>query len=374
MTFGYAPDSSVTPIKRMAIAIDAFSRGGAQRNLQLLIPEWLAKEIQVTLFLIQNSNTELELENLERQGLKVVRVNAKSLLDFRSFNFFLAEIRKFNPEAIYANLFWSQIWSGLAFIRSQKFKVIWIEHNTYIARTRIQWLCYRILNHFTMANFAVSIEIREYLTTKSIKNLRQIRNCANPPVIPRKNGRERPHFVFLGRLVPQKNPILALQGFNLALNEGLIPSDSKLSFIGDGEMFADLSKLVQVYKMHSNVSFLGFLSQSEVALTLATSDCLISSSLHEGSPLARLEALSNGLCIVTTETAGIRGILTTDETFEALIPGVFVVPGTAKAIAQACQESLQNQYWSEDAVNSRQSSVIAFHPSAVADSYLSILN
>lgn len=358
----------------MAIAIDAFSRGGAQRNLQLLIPEWLGKGIEVTLLLIQNSKTELELENLEQQGLKVVRINAKSLLDLRSFIIFLLAIRKSNPEAIYANLYWSQIWSGFASICSHRVKVIWIEHNTYVNRTRFQWFCYRLLNYFNMANFAVSIEIKEYLTTKSIRNLRLIRNCANPPVISRKNGRGHPHFVFLGRLVPQKNPILALQGFNLALKKELIPSDSKLSFVGDGELFADLSNLAEVFKIQSNVSFLGFISQSEVALELANADCLISSSSHEGSPLARLEALSNGLCIVTTETAGIRGILTTDETFEELIPGVFVVPGTAKAIAQACRESLQNQYWIEDAVNSRQSSVIAFHPTAVADSYLSILN
>ena len=100
--------------QNLSIIIDAFSRGGAQKVLQLLIPEFLNKYKSVTIFLIQNNKNEMQLDNLQKLGLKIYRLEARNILDFRAFIKFLVLITKSKPSQIQAHLYWSQIWSIFA--------------------------------------------------------------------------------------------------------------------------------------------------------------------------------------------------------------------------------------------------------------------
>jgi hypothetical protein len=77
--------------QKIVVVIDAFTKGGAQKILQITIAEWLKMSIKVELILIQNSAHELEVEHLEALGLKVHRLNAVNI--FSLLNSFLYECR-----------------------------------------------------------------------------------------------------------------------------------------------------------------------------------------------------------------------------------------------------------------------------------------
>jgi glycosyltransferase involved in cell wall biosynthesis len=360
-------------LKRVTIVIDAFSVGGAQRNLQLLIPEFLSRCQRVDLVLIQENEHELELQDLIKRGLKVHRIKARNFCDVTAFFKFVFLLRKIQSDSIFVNLYWSQIWTSLAMLLNPKSKVFWIEHNTYLNRTHMQWSAFKILSRFANGVFSVSVEIQEFLTSKDIKGVSLVKNCAYPPIAERSAQLNQPVFLFVGRLIEQKNPRLAIYSFSAAIVNELIPVNSSLRIIGDGVECNDLKSLVRDLRLSNNIDFLGFLTSAQVSAQMCLAHCLISTSKHEGSPLVRLEALVNGLCIVTTPTAGIKGILTQNDISDDLIPGVFVVGDDPVLIANALSESLAGEYWTLDNISERESRLVLYHPSSVADFYLNVM-
>ena len=155
--------------QHLSIVIDAFSRGGAQKVLQLLIPEFLKNYKTVTLFLLQENKSEMHLDNLQKLGLKIYRLEARNILDFRAFIKFLVLITKSKPSQIQAHLYWSQIWSIFAKFLIPKAQIYWVEHNTYLYRTKLQWVVYKLASLFIMKIIAVSYEVSDFLIGLQIK-------------------------------------------------------------------------------------------------------------------------------------------------------------------------------------------------------------
>ncbi len=80
---------------------------------------------------------------------------------------------------------------------------------------------------------------------------------------------------------------------------------------------------------------------------------MISSSIHEGFPLVRVEALAMGLGIVTTQTGGVKQYLTKPGSSEEYVSGVFVVDPNISAFAIAMAEVINPEYWTADSIESR---------------------
>ncbi|MDA9020161.1 glycosyltransferase [Flavimaricola sp.] len=102
-------------------------------------------------------------------------------------------------------------------------------------------------------------------------------------------GLERPIFVSVGRMVPQK-------AFDALIRAFALQPRGSLVILGEGPLRADLSALVETLGVADRVRMPGFLSAPEEILQAA--DVYVSSSLWEGYPLVLIEAFAAGLPVV----------------------------------------------------------------------------
>jgi len=113
-------------------------------------------------------------------------------------------------------------------------------------------------------------------------------------------------FVAVGRLKAQKNYGLMLDAF-----AGVI--GGILLIAGDGPQMESLVARVKALGVESQVRFLGALSPGEVADLLGAADVFVQTSAFEGMSNATLEAMSEGLAIVTSDIRMQREVLETRE-------------------------------------------------------------
>lgn len=137
----------------------------------------------------------------------------------------------------------------------------------------------------------------------------------NPPVI-----------LSLGRLVPQKQIDVLLRAFQLVLRN---KPDARLKVVGDGEDEVRLKTLVIDLKISSEVEFLGRVGSERVPELLNQSTLFAMSSMHEGLPIAALEAAQMARPIVSTRAGGMDQVVLHGET------GLLVETGDVTGLAGA---------------------------------------
>jgi glycosyltransferase involved in cell wall biosynthesis len=130
----------------------------------------------------------------------------------------------------------------------------------------------------------------------SIPNIVPLKEFVKTPL--KKNGPEI--FLFVGDLLPKKNPMNLLQAFVEFCKE---QPDSELRFIGDGPEQKKLKDFVQK-KGLKQVSFLGRLDRQSVAKELQKASCLVSPSLHETFGVVVIEAMAVGRPSLVTQSGG----------------------------------------------------------------------
>ena len=357
--------------QNLSIVIDAFSRGGAQKVLQLLIPEFLKKYKSVTLFLLQDSKSEMQLDDLQKLGLKIYRLEAKKFLDFRVFIKFLVLITKSKPSQIQAHLYWSQIWTIFTKFLLPKVQIYWVEHNTYLNRTLLQWKFYKFFSNFSSKIIVVSNEINVFLNKKGIKNNLVVFNPISPNFSNIKKDLTKPQYLFVGRLNEQKNPLLLLDSFNYAIENQLIPNSSKLNICGEGLLYKSLIEKRNLLPCREQINFHGFLEEADLIKQYQTSMVFVSTSIFEGFPLARAEALASGCVVVTTKTGGIEGFLNHIGN-RAIHNGVLIIDSNIESVAKGMSEAINSSLWSADSINYRIRLASYLVPSKIADLYMNI--
>lgn len=358
---------------KICIVIDAFSVGGAQSVLQNLIPIWINDGHELELLLLQSTDVELDSISLELTGVKIIRIGSKNLLDIKAFYLFKKHLKRFSPDVIHAHLFWSQIWSKLANpLQTSRPSISWIEHNTYLNRTRTQWLVFKCLYALRVNLVAVSHEVKDFLDSKGIHNAQVIFNPISPHYFGLSDTTRKNIVLFVGRLNDQKNPMLAIDGFELAFANKMIPSDSEFWIAGSGPLSQAVIARTDQSICRDQFRHLGFLSEIELANIFKISKSLVSTSKFEGFALVRPQALAAGCTVVTTPTAGIRGVLTDSFSNLNLVQGVFLIDSSTQALAEGLQESMLPKYWTTESVDQRRESVSRLAPSIIAKKYLEL--
>jgi len=358
------------PPKKILIVIDAFTKGGAQNVLKIIINEWLKTSIEVEIVFIQNSKSELNLNELKASGLRIHRLNAFSTIDLIKFLEFRKIVENFKPDQIHAHLYWSQIWCGLLKKKDKRRRIVWIEHNTYINRTSIKWILYKLLSKRVNQIIAVSSEVKEFLNGKVLSPVKVIVNPVKTHRTRTVRNFNKPSFMFVGRLNNQKNPLLAIQSFNYALINKFIPENSMLYIAGEGPLKNELENYIDLNDLAKSVKILGFLNSETLSIYYSKSIALVSTSKFEGFSLVRVEALSKGCNVITTRTSGILGILTKSENYQDLILGVIIVQNDLINIALAFKESLKRKYWNTFAISERQNIFKKHNPVLISKKYL----
>ena len=144
-----------------------------------------------------------------------------------------------------------------------------------------------------------------------------------PALYDRKTARptEPVELLFVGRLAPVKGLRVLLEAMKR------VDAPIRLTIVGDGPDRANLEQIA--VPLGERVRFTGYLSQQQVAETLAKTHIVVLPSFAEGVPVMLMEAMAAGLPVIATRVAG------TGELVEDGVSGRLVPPGDSETLAQA---------------------------------------
>ncbi len=139
--------------------------------------------------------------------------------------------------------------------------------------------------------------------------------------------------VFLGRVSDRKGTFLLLRAWATMI-ESMPPPHPKLTIAGDGEIGRAKMQVAQM-GIHDSVDIVGWISSEDAQELLTRTHILVLPSLNEGQPMAILEAMTNGICVVASKSGGIPELL-------GEASGILVEPLDAENLACALKLVVQN--------------------------------
>ena len=145
------------------------------------------------------------------------------------------------------------------------------------------------------------------------------------------NGKE---FVvgYVGRLSEEKGIKYLIQAFVALVNAGL---PLKMMVIGDGPQKKELERLTGSSGTKNSILFTGF--QTHIETWLPAMDAFVLPSLTEGTPMALLEAMNEGIPVIATAVGGVPQVVNPGRN------GLLVSPGNSEQIAEAIRSLFTDQ-------------------------------
>ncbi len=138
-------------------------------------------------------------------------------------------------------------------------------------------------------------------------------------------------IVSVGRLAPEKGHRYLIMALNLLKRQDI---GCRCTFLGEGELEAELGSLVEEHGLSSQVVFPGFCE--DVFSVLLTADVFVLPSLHESSPNALIEGMAVGMPCVASDVGGIVDLIEDEKN------GLRVPPKDPEALASALHRLLTN--------------------------------
>jgi glycosyltransferase involved in cell wall biosynthesis len=180
---------------------------------------------------------------------------------------------------------------------------------------------------------AVSHAVADSVTRRAGQEIRVIPNGVDTERFhPDPNREPGSRLVFVGRLIANKGPDVAIEAFMMVLERA---PDATLTMVGDGPMADALRRQVKECGIEGSVTFLGLLD--DVSGILRESDLFVRPSEIEGMPLTILEAMATGLPVVACDVGGVAEVVTGGVT------GHVVAPGSAREVAGAILDVITDE-------------------------------
>ncbi|HTJ86325.1 MAG TPA: glycosyltransferase [Terriglobales bacterium] len=238
-------------------------------------------------------------------------LNKRAGFDPRMFASLNRAFREFRPDVVHTHMA----------VQRYVFPVV-LRHRTVVAIHTVHNLAEhetdafgRWVHRFAFRNRVLPIGISQEVSASVQRIYGMECKAVIPNCIPVENYRHKPEerirwraenglssdaivFTCVGRLEPQKNPLLLLQAF-----AELKYSHAHLVLSGDGSLREQLKAYVKAQKLGDRVHLLG--KQNNVPNILAASDVFVLSSNWEGNPLAVMEAMAAGLPVIATQVGGV---------------------------------------------------------------------
>ena len=330
---------------KVVIVINDFLVGGAQRMMAQLLTRLDRSRFEpvlVTLFDFQGRDT---MYDLVPKDVPVLRLSFSGFSDLRNWLALARILRVEQPDVVLSNLFFSNTVVRLLSI-FVRFPVVTVEHNTYIHKTYMQIVCDRLLANITARIVAVSSHVRDFTVRQErisegrfvvipngvdTRDLSERASRADVGVIYKELGIETSDtlIITVGRMTAQKDLPLMVDGFAAyaRAHEGV-----HLVILGDGGLRADIEAKVRERGLGNRIKLLG--NRADVIPYYAASAFFLSTSHIEGLSMAHLEALSCGLPLLSTRTAG------AEELIEEGKNGLFIQDRTPEAVAKGIEHIL----------------------------------
>lgn len=106
-----------------------------------------------------------------------------------------------------------------------------------------------------------------------------------------------PIVLFVARLVPSKDPLLALEAFDRVRRR----RECALVVVGDGPLLDECGRMVDDAGIAGDVDFAGWLEPAEVRARMRTATVLVVTSRFEGSSMQLVEAMTEGCPVVAVD-------------------------------------------------------------------------
>lgn len=246
-------------------------------------------------------------------------------------------MKAFRPDVVHGQMIHANLFIRLLRCVVRLPRVISSEHSIDIQGKGRMW-AYRLTDWLSDMNTNVSreatnrfIEQKAFSSHKSrpmyngIDTARYQTDSEARNIIRQKYHIIPDEFVFLsaGRLTPAKDHRNLLQAFSQ------LGVHAKLIVLGKGELQQEIEQTIKEFHLNTCVLMVG--AHPNVNDYYSAADCLVISSAWEGMPMVVIEAMANGLPIVSTHVGG------TDETIQD--PRWIVPAHNASALA-ACMRQM----------------------------------
>jgi glycosyltransferase involved in cell wall biosynthesis len=149
----------------------------------------------------------------------------------------------------------------------------------------------RAVDGFAAMNSGLARELKAMLPGRNIVALHDPVYLKPKPPVARRS--EKLRLLWIGRLEPQKDPELALQVITA------MEARAHLTMLGDGALRDVLQQRISSLGLQDKVTLKGHVP--EIASYLADADALLITSRYEGGPAVAVEALAQGVPVVSTD-------------------------------------------------------------------------
>jgi colanic acid/amylovoran biosynthesis glycosyltransferase len=120
-----------------------------------------------------------------------------------------------------------------------------------------------------------------------------------------------PRLVCVGRLCEQKGQLLLMEAAHRLAQKGI---GFEIVLAGDGEMRAEVERLIRQYTLKDRVRITGWISSDQVREEILAARGLVLPSFAEGLPVVIMEAMALRRPVLTTYVAGIPELVRPGET------------------------------------------------------------
>lgn len=296
----------------VAFVLTSFAGGGAQKVLLTLAAQLDRRLFAPTVIVLNESGP---WRQLVPEGLRVISLQRARLRD--ALVPLVRVLRAERPAIVVTTIGYMNI--GVLMLRpflAGRPRIVVREANTpsrhaqsVLGRLAYR-LAYRFLYRFADRVLCPAVLIRDELIAKFGVPAGRIVVLPNPvdeaairaaAASTRRAPGPGRRFVCVGRLTAQK-------GYDRLLDDfARMPSDSRLTIFGDGELHGALQRQIERLGVEGRVALAGF--QRDPGPWLAGADALLLPSRWEGLPNVVLEALACGTpVVVTPESGGIAEI------------------------------------------------------------------
>lgn len=283
-------------MRKITFVLGSLNRGGAERVISVLANDYAEKGWQVDIILLLSNKIGYDLN----ASIRVLDLTGKSESRIKRLPYWLKELRfyfkKQKPDICLAFAARINILVQLATM-GLKLKTYVSERND--PKLDGRGLLVRILTCLLYPHASGVI----FQTKRAARNFPKLKNAVIiPNPIQVNDSREavtRGKIVYVGRLSPQKNPLLLLEAF--AANASKHP-EYYIEMFGDGELIDSLKKAVDELGIVDRVNFAG--NVKDIHKRIADASFFVLSSDYEGLSNALLEAMVMGIPCISTNCAG----------------------------------------------------------------------
>lgn len=164
-----------------------------------------------------------------------------------------------------------------------------------------------------------------------------IPNAVRPRLAAPDRHCERPvHVVFMGEIGDRKGTFTLLEAWSQLMSDPHCAGAACLTVAGDGEV-ERARRAVAHLGVTDSVRVPGWLAPEQAAALIETTQILALPSNNEGQPMAVLEAMAGGVCVVASDAGGLPDLIDSGTT------GLLVPPNDIGALADALRHTITDQ-------------------------------